>query len=211
MANTSNRTPTPVTLIVAMSASASGHDNIAGLATTEKTTLHNPASLPEKEKNNVVRTISPPLALVATTEHVSVSRNGDEPQEEHLADWLATQRSRRGTISHKTVKKRCRDNQSRGRPRMNPSALAPACDPQDLVHSNWSVPLPVKETSTQQSRGRHRHAPWVSHHSVPSWLRPTNLAYVCVSRLYETHPWRAASFGLPNVVCRSSRVSIHGR
>ena len=120
-----------------------------------------------------------PLALVATTEHVSVSRNGDEPQEEHLVDWLATQRSRRGTISHKTVKKRCRDNQSRGRPRIDPSALAPARDPQDLVHPPWSVPIPVKETSTQQSRGRHRHAPWVSHHSVPSWLGPRTLC-MCV-------------------------------
>lgn len=87
-----------------------------------------------------MRTISPPLALVATTEHVSVSRNGDEPQEEHLADWLSTQRSRRGTISHKTVKKRCRDNQSRGRPRIDPSALAPARDPQDLVHSTMECP-----------------------------------------------------------------------
>lgn len=158
-----------------------------------------------------MRTISPPLALIATTEHVPVSRNGDEPQEEHLADWLATQRSRRGTISHKTVKKRCRDNQSRGRPRMNPSALAPARDPQDLIHSNHEVPpLPGGETSTQQSRGRHSHAPWVSHHSVPSWLGPRTLR-MCVSRLYGTHPWRAASFGLLDVVCRSSRVSIHGR
>lgn len=194
-----------------MSASTSEHNNIAGLATTEKNNVAQPRLTLRKEKNDVVRTISPPLALVATTGHVSVSRNGDEPQEEHLADWLSLQQSHRGTISHKTVKKCCRDNQSRGRPRMNPSALTPACNPQDLVHSNWSVPLPVKETSTQQSRGRHSHAPWVSHHSVPSWLRPTNLAYVCVSRLYGTHPWRAASFGLPNVVCRSSRVSIHGR
>lgn len=40
----------PATLIVTMSASASRHDNIAGLATTEKTTLHNLAPLPEKRK-----------------------------------------------------------------------------------------------------------------------------------------------------------------
>lgn len=169
----------PITLIVAMSASASGHNNIAGLATTEKNNVVQPRLTPRKEKNNVVRTISLPLALVATTEHVSVSRNGDEPQEEHLADWLATQRSRRGTISHKAVKKRCRDNQSRGRPRMNPSALAPARNPQDLVHSPWSVPIPVKETSTQQSRGRHRHASWVSHHMFPRGSGPRTLC-MCV-------------------------------
>lgn len=122
-----------------MPASASGHDNIAGLATTEENNVAQPRLTLRKEKNNVVRTISLPLALVATTGHVPVSHNGDEPQEEHLADWLATQRSRRGTISHRTVKKRCRDSQSRGRPRMNPSALAPARDPQDLVHSNHGV------------------------------------------------------------------------
>lgn len=62
---------------------------------------------------------------------------------------------------------------------MNPSALTPARDPQDLVHSPWSVPIPAKETSTQQSRGRHSHAPWVSHHSVPSWLGPRTLR-MCV-------------------------------
>lgn len=135
----------PATLIVAMPASASGHDNIAGLATTEKNNVAQPRLTPRKEKNNVVRTISPPLALVATTEHVPVSRNGDEPQEEHLADWLSLQRSRRGTIVHKTVKKRCRDNQSRGRPRIDPSALAPARNPQDLVHPPWGVPIPVEK------------------------------------------------------------------
>lgn len=134
-----------------------------------------------------------------------MSHNGDEPQEKHLADWLATQRSRRGTISHKTVKKRCRDNQSRGRPRMNPSALAPARDPQDLVHSNHGgvSPLPGERNinSTEPRSSQARPLGLASH--VPSWLGPTNLVYVCVSRLYETHPWRAASFGLPNVVCRS--------
>lgn len=186
MANTNNRTPAPATLIVAMSASTSEHNNIAGLATTEKNNVAQPRLTLRKEKNDVVRTISPPLALVATTGHVSVSRNGDEPQEEHLADWLSLQQSHRGTISHKTVKKRCRDNQSRGRPRMNPSALAPARDPQDLVHSNHGVSRYRLKKHQLNRAAVVTGTPLGSRITCSLVAWPTNLAYVCISSVWNS-------------------------
>ena len=203
MASTSKRTPSSRNAPSRCQHPRLGMTKLPGLPPQKRTMLHNLVSPSKKEKNNVVRTIchlSPSLPPFHTfpclTMVFGTERNLRKPV-------VLSSNIHLENLSRKTVKKCCRDNQFRGRPRMNPSALAPTRDSSKFAHSTWSAPSYGEETSTQQSRGCHSHAPWVSHHSVPSWLRPTNLVYVCVSRLYETHPWRAASFGLPNVVCRS--------
>lgn len=58
-----------------------------------------------------------------------------------------------------------------------------------------------RNINSTEPRSSH-HAPWVSHHSVPSWLRPTNLVYVCISSVWNSSVARSL-VRTANVVCRS--------
>lgn len=166
--------------------------------------LHNLVSPSKEEKNNVVRTILPPFTLVATAPHVPVSHDGVVGTERNLRKpAVLPSNIHLENHSCKTVKKCCRDNQFRGRPRMNPSALAPARNPQDLVHSPWSVPIPVEKRLLNRAAVV-TVTPLGSRITVfPRGSGPRTLCTCVYLVCMKLHPWRAASFGLP-VVCRSS-------
>ena len=164
-----------------MPASASEYDKVAGLATTEKKNVAQPCLTFEKREKQCCANDLPPFALVATAPHVPVSHDGVGTERNLRKPAVLPSNIHLENLSRKTVKKCCRDNQFRGRPRMNPSALALARDSSKFAHSTWSAPSYGEETSTQQSRGRHSHAPWVSITVFPRGWAHEPCVLMCLS------------------------------